>query len=216
MVSLTFIAAKTQDLKYLLNFDGCRKCVHVKLTYTPKSDGTVTFTYGEPMFGGQEDNINCLQNVRVTGAEEYSIDRIKRTIVIKGKAARKNIVIRYDVFGRTDGSDNFKQELFRPLFSKDYFYVHGLNLFLRPSDWSLMQSYTWRKKPPFNVINVLKPDATMDEEVTCHPYQMGMSLIVGTPTMKVQKELFQQVDGYLLTDLTDGQQFNQAIISNFF
>lgn len=69
LVAITFIAAKAQDLKYVLRFDGGRNCVHVKLTYTPKSEGTVTFIYGEPMFGGQEDIINCLQNVRVKGAK---------------------------------------------------------------------------------------------------------------------------------------------------
>lgn len=118
--------------------------------------------------------------------------------------------------GKTDGSDDFKQELFRPLFRKDYFYCHGLNLFLKPSDWTLMQSYTWRRRPSFDVVNVLDPQATMTDSVTCNPYQMAMSLMVGTPTMDVEGVKFQQVDGYLLTDLPDSEKFNRRLLSSFF
>lgn len=217
VVSFLMVAvASGQELLYSLCFDGNHNRIRVELVYMPQRAEAEVFTYGEPMFGGQDDIIDCLQNLRVKGADSWTFDKESRQVSVTPKAIGKKIVIRYDVYGIPTDADNFQAELFRPMISKDMLYCHGLNLFLTPHSRDLMQQIHWQKKPPFPVVQLWKPEIPTSDTERCHPMQPYMSLLVGSTGMDIASVKFQKVNGYVLTDLPEDKIGNQALFTDFF
>lgn len=205
-----------QELSYSLRFDGSHNRIRVELAYEPMRSETDVFTYGEPQFGGQNDIIDCFRNLRVKGAAEWSFDKDSRKIRITPKAVGKKVVIRYDVVGKPTSKDDFQAELFRPTISETMLYCHGLNLFLTPESQELMQRIHWKKKPSFPVVQLWQPDVPTSDTQRIHPMQVYMSLMVGSVDMDIESVKFQQVNGYVLTDLPEDKQANRPQIADFF
>lgn len=216
MFILMASTAIAQELSYSLCFDGKNSRIRVELSLLPQRTGTETFTYGEPQFGGQNDIIDCFRDLRVKGAAEWSFDKDSRKISITPRAVGKKVVIRYDVIGEPTSEDDFQAELFRPMISETMLYCHGLNLFLTPESQNLMQRIHWKKKPSFPVVQLWQPDVPTSDTQRIHPMQVYMSLMVGSVDMDIESVKFQQVNGYVLTDLPENKQANRPLIADFF
>ena len=122
-------AAKSQQLEYLLSYDGAAHTINVDLTLSPKSEKPLSFTYGNPDFGGQKDIGKCLKNLNVEGTRWEYVDSL-RTLRLPSPKGGEPVHISYSVEGLPTVAEDFKEDLFRPHFSEENMYCHGLNLFL--------------------------------------------------------------------------------------
>lgn len=209
-------SAQVVDLNYSLTFDGANNRIGVALEFHPQNSEKVTFTYGEPLFGGQTDIIDCLQNMTVSGVESCDIDRNTRQLTITPASKQTPVNITYDIIGKPTDVDDFKKDLFRPVISNESLYSHGLNLFLMPSGGKYQQNVSWAKVPPFPVIYMWDPGSSMSDTVKCTPSQVYMSLLVGSQNIEVTPVAFQKLNGYVVTSLPDKDKSQQSQVCDFF
>jgi hypothetical protein len=136
------------------------QAIHVKFRYLPIESDSTVFTYGQPAFGGQTDILKGLQNLKVTPPSFIKLDSTKRSITIYFKNDDP-VQIDYDIFDTRVGNST-KNQLFRPIITPDYLFIHGINLFLTPhfrkERKTAFVSVEWTKLPPFPLFYTFDPE----------------------------------------------------------
>ena len=86
IVFLTLLAAfgcqrgVQNGLHYRLSYNATEQKIHVEMQYTPASEDSMTFVYGNPGFGGQLDIFNCVKDLSVSGKHKV-VDSLRQLTV---------------------------------------------------------------------------------------------------------------------------------------
>src|SRR5271156_1047284 len=164
LASLLFISthvfSQQKQISLLYQLEIVDNKIHVDLLYHPVENDSSKFTYGLPAFGGQMDIFKGLQNLSVERPACVKVDSTHRTMTFYYHE-NAPVKISYDVKD-TRKADNTRSQLFRPMILPDYFFIHGVNLFLTPAprkaDTNPMVSVQWKKLPDFPIFYTFDPD----------------------------------------------------------
>jgi len=206
------------DLEYLLSYSDSNR-VHVKLMYHPVEKDSTRFTYGEPMYGGQNDIITGLTGLTVAKGVKLRFNVAARMISVAYNSDRP-LVIEYDINDTHAAEQGTRGELFRPIIMKDYFYCHGINLFLNPvfrdSTLKASQSVLWKKLPAFRLFQSYDPEN--DGTLLSYGKQEDFmyKLVTGANDMIIEKTKVNGTENYLVMRIRKSVDYNKNEITSYF
>lgn len=214
---LYFSAAAQVDLQYQLSYAGDR--VHVMMIYTPAEKDSTTFTYGEPMFGGQMDIINCIGNVKVDAPAQLKTDAAARTFKLFFRGSKK-IRVEYDILDTATVKKDVRKELFRPIIQNNYFYSHGVNLFLNPqfrdSSKKGTVSIKWEQRPNFPLFYGFDPENAGKKKALSTVDSVMFSLITGASDLTVDQFELNGIQNYIVLRGGEKEMHNRQAIRDYF
>ena len=209
---------KIADLEYRLAFTPGNK-IHVILKYWPLEADSIKFTYGEPMYGGQPDILKGLTGLVTEGARSMKLDTSSRQIILALKGTRP-VIITYDIIDTHTAAQGTRGELFRPLILNDYFYCHGINLFLSPvfSDKKIKatQSVKWEKLPGFALFQSYDPENDGTRISTGNQEDFMYKLITGASDLIIDKTRVDNTENFLVMRILKEKDYNSKEISDYF
>ncbi len=202
---------------YSLSYD--HHTIHVTLRFTPAEPDSTSFTYGEPMFGGQPDILKCLANLQVNPPATIKTDAKTRRFSLY-YTSNKPITLRYEILDTVTTKKDIRQELFRPMISPDYFYCHGVNLFLNPKhrDETKKASLTikWKKGPGFPLFYGFAPDNGGRKKLTLPADSVMFSLLTGASDLSVDQFELHGVKNYIVLRGMGKENFNRIAVRDYF
>jgi predicted metalloprotease with PDZ domain len=205
------------DLKYLLSYYNNR--IHVELSYKPVEKDSTRFIYGEPMFGGQPDIIIGIRAIKVSEGSKFKFNQSAREISVIFKSA-DSVTIEYDIIDTHTPEHGLRGELFRPMISENYFYCHGINLFLNPvfRDSTIMaiQTVSWQKLPGFKLFQSVDPENDGTGISHGFPGDFLYKLITGAPDMITEKTKIDGTVNYLVLRVNKEREFNVKSLTDYF
>jgi predicted metalloprotease with PDZ domain len=211
-------APAAPDLRYLLAYDG-GGTLHVTLSYAPLRRDVTTFTYGEPRFGGQADIFDSLANIQASPPARLSVDAATRTITVEHPGDGP-VTIEYDVRESHMAEQGMKGELFRPMIRADYFYCHGINLFLRmdlrPQGRIIRQSVAWAKRPRFPLYYPFDPENRGERPALWDDDAALLSPLTGSDDLSVDRIAVGRSPAYLVLRINRRNDFNRKLILDYF
>ena len=217
-IAFCAFAKPKPDLQYQLKYTNNRM-VHVTLIYTPPEKDSTTFTYGEPNFGGQWDILKCIANVEVLGPARLRTDKASRSFTIF-YSGEKPVKLEYDIVDTTTKKKDLRQELFRPIISNNYFYSHGINLFLNPQfknkDLKPTMSIEWLQRPNFPIFYGFDPENGGKKKLISTVDSVMFSLITGATDLSIDKFELHGVKNYIVLRGLSKDNFNRQAIRNYF
>lgn len=174
--------------------------IHVELLFNPTENDSSKFTYGVPQFGGQKDIFKGLQNIQVENPAHVKTDSANRELTFYYHATDA-VKISYDVLD-THSENTTRSQLFRPMIIKDYFFIHGINLFLTPGFGTegskIMVSVQWRQLPPFPVFYTFDPDNDGSHTTITTADSIAFRLMTGASDLTVKKFASESGKNYLV------------------
>ncbi|HUR65110.1 MAG TPA: hypothetical protein VMZ03_02065 [Chitinophagaceae bacterium] len=211
------IAQSKPDFQYQLSYKGNR--VQVAMIYTPYEEDSTIFTYGEPMFGGQMDIIKCIGDVMVTPLARLVTDRANRTFKLY-YSGKKPISFLYEILDTSTVKKDVRRELFRPIIQKNYFYTHGVNLFLNPqfrdSTRKASISIEWKDRPAFPLFYGFDPGNSNKKKVISTVDSVMFSLITGATDMTVDKFELHGIQNYIVLRGGEKEKHNRQSVRDYF
>lgn len=199
-------------LRYELSYDATAQKINVVMQYTPVNDDSITFFYGNPGFGGQDDIFNCVQGFSVSGKYRL-VDSLRQVKVYPD--GKMPIEIHYSIVD--DGArGEFVRELFRPVLKEDYLYCASLNLLFLPDDDAMPVKLQWLENEPFRIVSYIDPNLKEGEWWSGRVEDLRMSLFVGGIHLNMEPCKAGHADGYVITQLTDSLKFNAPLVKDFF
>lgn len=213
----SILANARVDLKYFLEYKLNR--IHVTLKYIPLFRDSTIFTYGEPQFGGQNDIIQCISNVRTAVHSSLTIDPATRSFTLY-YSTLKPIVIEYDILDTTTARKDVRKELFRPIIQKNYFYCHGVNLFLNPQikekGKKITVSIQWIQKPSFPLFYGFDPENKGKKKACSTVDSTLFSLMTGASDLSVDKFSLNGTQNYIVLRGESNKLYNRPSIRDYF
>ncbi|MGD0583175.1 MAG: hypothetical protein ABR974_09550 [Bacteroidales bacterium] len=205
------------DIQYLLSYYNNR--IHVRLNYKPVEIDSTKFIYGEPMFGGQPDIIKGITNIKVSDGSNLHFNPSSREISVIFKTSRK-VVIEYDITDTHTAEHGLRGELFRPMIAENYFYCHGVNLFLNPlfrdSTRKAVQTVSWKKLPGFKLFQSFDPENDGSGVSRGEPGDFLFMLITGAPDMITEKTKIDGTVNYLVMRINKEKDYNKKALTEYF
>lgn len=193
--------------------------LHVSLLYSPLEDDSTVFTYGEPRFGGQNDIQAGLSNLNISFPGIIKADSTKR-IFTMSYPKRQPVFIEYEITDTHENGTGLRGELFRPIFQNEYFYSHGVNLFLNPvfkkENIKASISVTWIKPPPFPLFYGFDPENKGQKTFYGKADDVMFSLITGAANQHVYKMTIDHSTGYVVLRETGSGPFNKNLAEDYF
>ncbi len=212
------VAQVKEDFRYQLQYSG-NNSVHTKMIYTPAEKDSTTFTYGEPMFGGQPDIIHCIANVRVSPPARLRADAAARTFTLFF-SGEKPVTIEYDILDTGTVKKDVRKELFRPIIQQNYFYCHGVNLFLNPQfrdpGKKAGVSIKWTRRPEFPLFYGFDPENKGKKKAISTVDSVMYSLITGASDMTVDRFELHGIQNYIVLRGGQKDEYNRQAIRNYF
>lgn len=215
MALLAFVGCSRSlqpELHYELSYDASAQKINVAMQYQPAGDDSVTFVYGNPGFGGQQDIFNCVRGLTVFGKHKV-VDSLRQLTVYPD--GNTPIDIRYSVVD--DGANGqFVRELFRPVLKEDYLYCTSLNLLLLPDDGEIPVKLQWLESEPFHIVSYVNPNLQDGQWWHGKVDDVRNSLFVGGKQVSIESCKAGNADGYTITQLPDSLKFNAPLVTDFF
>lgn len=216
--SVTVTAQSRVDLEYRLQYAGHHR-VHVQLKYTPVEKDSTDFIYGEPLFGGQPDIMNCLSNIRVSSPALIRTDRASRSVRVFYKG-EKPVIIEYDILDSAKTPRDVRSELFRPMIRNDYFYCHGVNLFLNPrfkdTAKNASVSIRWTRRPGFPLFYGFDPENGGRKTAFSTMDSVLYSLITGARDLTVDRFELHGIQNYIVLRGGEQDKHNRQSVRDYF
>jgi predicted metalloprotease with PDZ domain len=205
------------EIKYLLSYDTNR--IHVKLSYIPVENDSTKFTYGEPMFGGQPDIVRGITAIKVSKGNKLHFNELSREITVSFGSSRP-ITIEYDIIDTHTTEHGLRGELFRPMIGADYFYCHGINLFLNPafrdSTVKAAQTVSWERLPYFRLFQSFDPENDGTGISHGEPGEFLYKLITGAPDIITEKTKIDGTINYLVLRINKERDYNTKALTEYF
>ncbi len=216
VVPLIGFAQSAPPLRYALTLTD--RNLHVTLTYVPLQRDSTVFVYGIPPFGGQADIFRGVRQPRVTAPARLQIDTAARSLTVYYTDTQP-VTLDYDIVDTHTDAMGTRGELFRPMIQPDYFFSHGVNLFLQPQLRqpmpTLSQSVRWAVAPPYRVFFGSYPYADAKTTFT-QPYDdMLMAPITGATDLSVDKQTINGIDNFTVLRKTKLDTFNKESVKNY-
>ena len=219
LTSLPFAALSQSKtvLQYQLTYEGTS--VHVTMQYSPVENDSTSFTYGEPMFGGQTDIINCIANIKVSPPARLRAEVATRTFTLYFPG-EEPVTIEYDILDTATTKKDVRKELFRPIIQKNYFYSHGVNLFLNPQfrdpGKKATVSIKWTRRPAFPLFYGFDPENKGKKKAISTVDSVMFSLITGASDMTVDQFDLHGIQNYIVLRGGSKDQYNRQAIRDYF
>ncbi len=202
---------------YQLSYDNHK--IIVTLRFTPAQPDSTSFTYGEPMFGGQPDILKCLSNLQINSPATVKTDTKARRFTIY-YTGHKPITIHYEILDTITAKKDIRQELFRPIISNDYFYCHGVNLFLNPKHRDETKkaslSIQWKQRPGFPLFYGFDPENGGKKKLTLPADSVMFSLLTGASDLSIDKFELHGVKNYIVLRGMGKENFNRIAVRDYF
>ena len=192
--------------------------IHVELLFRPTVKDSATFTYGVLQFGGQADIFKGLQNVQAQSPARVKIDSANRKLTFYYPGSDP-VKMNYDVFD-TRSENTTRSQLFRPMIMKDYFFTHGVNLFLTPAfeaeGSTIMVSVEWKSKPPFPVFYAFDPDNDGSRIAVTTADSIAFRLLTGANDLFIKKFSSESGSNYLVLRSSGMSATVKQEVENFY
>jgi len=216
--SLALYAQSPVNFHYSLQYADSNR-VHVTLLYSPPESDSTVFTFGEPRFGGQTDIINCISEIRVSPPARLKSDRSARLFKLYYPGTEP-VYLEYEILDTSTGKKDLRQELFRPMIRKDYFYAHGVNLFLTPEfrkhDLKATLSVDWSKKPGFPIFYGFDPGNGGKKESVSTVDSVMFNLLTGARDLTVDAFDLKGTRNYIVLRSGSTTAFNRKEVKHYF
>lgn len=203
-------------LQYQLEFLDNK--IHVDLRYQPLEKDSSTFTYGQPAFGGQLDIFKGLQNIMVETPTQIRVDSINRKVIFY-YSKQAPIKISYDVVD-TRSAPSTRSQLFRPIIMPDYFFIHGVNLFLTPDlrdkDIKPRVSVEWKKLPDFPMFYTFDPDNNGSRPSVTTVDSISLRFMTGAKDLTVKKFTNESGTNFLVLRAAEMPAVVSTELENFY
>jgi len=214
-----FAAAQGRsDLQFQLSYTG-HHSVQVAMRYTPVENDSTVFSYGEPMFGGQPDIISCMANARVNAPARIRTDPVARTFSIYHNG-HDPVTIEYEILDTATVRKDVRKELFRPMIQPDYFYSHGVNLFLNPrfrdSTIKATMSLEWIKPPDFPLFYGFDPENGGKSVAYSTVDSVLFSLMTGAADLTVDRFALHGTQNYIVLRGGPGNDNDRKAVRDYF
>jgi predicted metalloprotease with PDZ domain len=174
--------------------------IHVNFLYLPIEKDSTVFIYGQPAFGGQTDILDGLRNLHLSSGGKISLDSAKRRIIIYFRNA-DTIRISYDILDTRVGNST-KNQLFRPMITPDYLFIHGVNLFLTPQfrkeDQIIHVSLEWKRQPPFPLFYTFDPENDGSHHSVTTVDSISLRFITGANDLFIKRFRSESGTNYLV------------------
>jgi predicted metalloprotease with PDZ domain len=171
------------------------------------------------MFGGQPDILKCLSNLQVNAPATFKTNEKARRFTIY-YTKNKPITLRYDIIDTVTAKKDIRQELFRPMISDDYFYCHGVNLFLNPQpinkELKPVLSVKWEKGPGFPLFYGFDPENAGRKKLTLPADSIMFSLLTGATDLSIDKFELHGVKNYIVLRGMGKENFNRMAVRDYF
>ena len=172
----------------------------VKLSFTPAESDSIKFIYGSPPFGGQTDIFRGVKNIQTNSQARIKTDSIQRTVTIF-YSGHTPVQISYDIADTRTKKTTLSQ-LFRPIITPEYFYIHGVNLFLTPQfrnkELTSRISVNWEPKPSMPVFCTFDMDNDGSREINTTLDSASLRFITGATDMTIKKFINESGANYLV------------------
>jgi predicted metalloprotease with PDZ domain len=213
-----FAQAQTPDTKYTLSYSGGNR-LEVELRMTPLEPDSTRFTYGMPAFGGQGDIFSGVSNIHVDRGATVGVDVVNRTIKVL-HSGKKPFRMWYTISDTHTPEMAVRGESFRPLISAQYFFSHGINLFLVPvfRDKALNStvSIQWRHDFPFPLFYGYQPSHHEGPIVAPCSEEFLFSPITGAADMSVDTMQVGNAKAYLVLRNVPGNPLTRDTVGSYF
>lgn len=206
---LSALSQPKDGFRYELEYAGTNK-LHITVYYTPLEPDSTVFTYGEPMFGGQPDIINCLSDIITDPPARLVADRPARTFRLY-YTGNNPIRMEYEILDTAARKKELRQELFRPMIQENYLFSHGVNLFLNPQfrhpETKATLSIHWTRSPGYPLFYGFDP--ANGGKTTCISTvdSVLFSLITGAANLTLDEFELQGTKNYIV--LRGGPEMEQ-------
>lgn len=193
--------------------------VRVSLSYHPVETDSTVFTYGEPDFGGQPDILNCLADFKVDAPASFRSIPAERKFILYFTGS-DTVKVEYTILDTSTRKKDVRQELFRPVISRDYFYTHGVNLFLNPhfrkDNKKAVISINWEKRPDFKLFYGFDPDNGGKKKSVSTTDSVMFSLITGAKDLTIDKFELHGIQNYIVLRGGVNQAANRKAVRSYF
>ena len=174
--------------------------INVELIYTPPESDSTKFIYGSPPFGGQTDIFRGIKNVQYENPGQLKIDSLQRAITVYFKD-NTPVKLSY-IIADTRVKNNTLSQLFRPIITPEYFYIHGVNLFLTPefrnTNLKTRISVRWKSKPAIPVFCTFDMDNDGSEIINTTMDSASLRFITGASDLSVKRFINESGTNYLV------------------
>jgi hypothetical protein len=203
-------------LDYRLEFAGNE--IHVELKYTPVQPDSTSFTYGMPAFGGQVDILMGLKQLQIAAPDRLRLDSASRTITVYYRQGHP-ITITYHIVDTRKVNDT-RTQLFRPMITPGYVFVHGINLFLLPRSTmdhsTIHASISWKKPPPFPVFYAFDPENNGGRPSVTTMDSISFRFIAGAPDLSIRRFHSESGVNYMVLRSTEIPPDKEKVIEHFY
>lgn len=210
--------AQKADTRYTLRYTG-KDQVEVELRMAPLEADSTRFTYGMPPFGGQADIFKGVSGIRVEKAAGIRIDDAARAITVFHRG-RKPFVLHYVITDTHTPAMAVRGESFRPLISPEYFFSHGINIFMVPAfrDDKLRStlSLEWSNGFPFPLFMGYDPRSRSGKLIAPCNEEFLFSPMTGATNMSVDTVRVGSSTGYVVLRNYPGNPMTREAVSDYF
>lgn len=190
--------------------------VHVICAIKGNMKDTLVFNYGEPRFGGQQDILDCFTKFTLQSSGKFILEKTERKVTIISHKKSK-VILEYDIIDTRKPSHALRGELFRPLFLKDYFYCHGVNLFLQPE--SIKDQYIsidWISSPDYTLFYGFAPGHDFRTKYIGPVENVFFNLITGSTDQVVKQINNEKTINYIVYKNKAGDVLSKDYVTDYF
>ena len=174
--------------------------IHVTLNFIPAESDSIKFFYGSPPFGGQTDIFRGVKNIQTNSQARIKTDSLERSVTIFYSNLTP-VTISYDI-ADTRTKNTTLSQLFRPIITPEYFYIHGVNLFLTPQfrnkEISARVEITWKSKSSMPVFFTFDMDNNGTSKINTTLDSVSFRFITGATDLTVKKFINESGANYLV------------------
>jgi hypothetical protein len=192
--------------------------IHVQLTFTPAEADSIRFIYGSPPFGGQTDLFQGVKNISCEGTCRFKTDSLQRSITVY-YTNKTPIKLSYEITD-TRKVNNTLSQLFRPIITPEYFYIHGVNLFLTPEfnnkDLKTRISVQWKNKPAMPIFCTFDMDNDARKIINTTLDSALFRFITGATDLAVKRFVNESGINYLVLRATRMPAQTSSALETFY
>jgi predicted metalloprotease with PDZ domain len=218
LFSILSASAQTPDVRFTLRYQETDRVV-VDMHMKPLEADSTVFHYGEPQFGGQADIFSGVLNISVRGPATVVVNAAQRSVVVRhpGKA---EFQLHYEIRDTHTPAMSVRGESFRPLISPDYFFSHGINLFLVPTFLETGKraslSVEWEKSPPFPIFYGYDPAHRKGTIAASFSDSFLYSPITGAMDMTIDTVMIGKTTDYIVLRDYPGNPMTRQAVGRYF
>ena len=211
-------AAQAPDVRFTLHFVEPDR-IAVDMRMRPLESDSTVFHYGEPRFGGQPDIFTGVEHLSVELPATMVVHAAERSVMVR-YSGKKEFTVHYEVRDTHTSVMGVRGESFRPLISADYFFSHGINIFLVPALRDAAKkarlSLEWSRPPAFPIFYCYAPEHRKGKLTAPFADEFLFSPITGATNMTVDTFKVGKVTDYIVLRNYPGNPMTRDAVGAYF